>query len=216
MLEHSSGPVPAEALMDDESVTDNFEYNSAPSFPQRNEGVELNEPTNSSLCCNTTCINGMDPIGGVPAEWLMCDDDVENNLGQLFPTTSASSVSSYVSTSVSNASAARERENWLRSEVEWLNYKVCQKMVKKKMRELNEEKNRMLHYYSETSALMSVYEKRKETLKKRQRRKAARERMKEAKRRFLSEFFNQPFEVTKGCERSIGVLKFCFFSISQR
>lgn len=34
-------------------------------------------------------------------------------------------------------------------------------MVKKKMRELNEEKNRMLHYYSETSALMSVYEKRK-------------------------------------------------------
>uniref|UniRef100_A0A0M3IWM8 Uncharacterized protein n=1 Tax=Ascaris lumbricoides TaxID=6252 RepID=A0A0M3IWM8_ASCLU len=40
--------------------------------------------------------------------------------------------------------------------------------------------------------------------------------MKEAKRRFLSEFFNQPFEVTKGCERSIGVLKFCFFSISQR
>lgn len=35
MLEHSSGPVPAEALMDDESVTDNFEYNSAPSFQQR-------------------------------------------------------------------------------------------------------------------------------------------------------------------------------------
>uniref|UniRef100_A0A915C9S5 Uncharacterized protein n=1 Tax=Parascaris univalens TaxID=6257 RepID=A0A915C9S5_PARUN len=77
-------------------------------------------------------------------------------------------------------------------------------MVKKKMRELNEEKNRMLHYYSETSALMSVYEKRKETLKKRQRRRAARKRMKEAKKRFLSEFFNQPFEVTKGCGRSIG------------
>ncbi|VDM44963.1 unnamed protein product [Toxocara canis] len=128
MLDQSDEPVPAETLMDDEGVTDNFEHHEASFFSERDGHCE--QPNSSACFGLADCAEFAD---GVPAEWLM--SDVEGSVvgrSDISPTTDQSP----------------------------------------------------------------------KALKRRERLKAAKRRMKEAKMRFLSEFFNGQSELHKAGEHS--------------
>ncbi|KHN72684.1 hypothetical protein Tcan_07244 [Toxocara canis] len=190
MLDQSDEPVPAETLMDDEGVTDNFEHHEASFFSERDGHCE--QPNSSACFGLADCAEFAD---GVPAEWLM--SDVEGSVvgrSDISPTTDQSPVSSCKMKLIGPMSPSQP-------EVE-LPPGLLRGLRKSKRKDWLREKAKMMHFYTETSLLMARHERRKKALKRRERLKAAKRRMKEAKMRFLSEFFNGQSELHKAGEHS--------------